>query len=124
MLRTFPRGFRWGVACSGHQTEGGNTRSNTWFARYCGVVTEQLGEGVAWAVTLNEPNLPRLLTWLDLPAAVRQAERATLLAAGRAAGVPRYRVANVVLPEEMDAMADGMVAGHRAARAELARPRI
>jgi beta-glucosidase len=220
MPRTFPRDFRWGVATSGHQTEGGNTGSDTWFlehvrptvfrepsglacnsyqlwredvdlaaglgldayrfsvewarvepaegefsaealahyraivdrctaagiapvitynhftaphwfarrggwldprapalfARYCGVVTEHLGDGVAWAVTLNEPNLPRLLTWFDIPHAVRDLERATLAVASREAGVPRYRAANVVLPEEMDAMADGMAAGHRAAR--------
>ena len=220
MPRTFPLGFRWGVATSGHQTEGGNTGSDTWFlehvrptvfrepsgpachgyqlwredvdlvaglgldayrfsvewarvepsegefsaealahyraiadrcvaariapvvtynhftaphwfakrggwldpdapalfARYCDLVTEHLGEGVAWAVTLNEPNLPRLLSWFDIPAAVRDLERATLAAASQQAGVPRYRAGNVVLPEEMDAIADGMAAGHRAAR--------
>jgi beta-glucosidase len=218
--RTFPRGFRWGAASAGHQTEGDNTRSDTWFleqvsptvfrepsgracdsyqrwredvdlvaglgldtyrfsvewarvepaegefsaealahyraivdrclaagiapvvtynhftsphwfarrggwldpaapaafARYCGLVTERLGDGIAWAVTLNEPDLPRLLSWLDIPDAVRELERATLLAASEQAGVPRYRVSNVVLPEEMDAMADAMAAGHRAAR--------
>ncbi len=220
MARTFPQGFRWGVASSGHQTEGGNTRSDTWFlehvrptvfrepsgracnsyelwredvdlvaglgldtyrfsvewarvepaegqfsaealahyraivdrclaagiapvvtynhftsphwfarrggwldprapavfARYCDVVTERLGDGIAWAVTFNEPNLARLLSWLDIPGAVRELERATLLAASEQAGVPRYRVANVMLPEEMDAMADGMTAGHRVAK--------
>ena len=220
MPRTFPPGFRWGVATSGHQTEGGNTGSDTWFlehvrptvfrepsgpacnsyqlwredvdlvaglgldayrfsvewarvepsegefsaealahyraiadrcvaagiapvvtynhftaphwfakrggwldpeapalfARYCDLVTEHLGESVAWAVTLNEPNLPRLLSWFDIPAAARDLERATLAAASQQAGVPRYRVGNVVLPEEMDAIAGGMAAGHRAAR--------
>jgi beta-glucosidase len=89
------------------------------FARYCDRVAARFADRMAVAVTLNEPNLARLLTWLDLPPAIRDRERATLDAASRAAGVPRYRVANVMLPEEMDAMADGMTAGHRAARAAI-----
>ena len=40
-------------------------RAPTVFARYCDVVTERLGDGIAWAVTLNEPNLPRLLSTLQ-----------------------------------------------------------
>lgn len=89
------------------------------FARYCDRVAARFADRIAVAVTLNEPNLARLLTWLDLPPAIRDRERATLEAAARAAGVPRYRVGNVMLPEEMDAMADGMTAGHRAARAAI-----
>jgi len=34
VAKTFPPGFRWGVATSGHQTEGGNTRSDTWFLEH------------------------------------------------------------------------------------------
>jgi beta-glucosidase len=86
------------------------------FARYCDRVAGRFADRIAVAITLNEPNLARLLTWLDLPPVIRDLERATLESASRAAGVPRYRVANVMLPEEMDAMADGMTAGHRAAR--------
>jgi len=219
----FPPGFRWGVATSGHQTEGDNTASDTWFAehvtptvfrepsgpacdgyrrwredvdlvagmgltayrfsvewarvepvegsfddaaldhygaivercrahgidpvvtfnhftcphwfaarggwlapaapalfaRYCGVVMDRIGAGIAVAVTLNEPNLPRLLSWMDLPPVVRDLERATLAAAAEAAGVDRYRLANVVLPEELDAIADGLAAGHVAGKAAI-----
>jgi beta-glucosidase len=89
------------------------------FARYCGVVMDRLGDRIEVAVTMNEPNLGRLLTWVDLPDVVRELERATLAAASRTAGVPRYRLANVMLPEEMDAMADGMAAGHKAAKAAI-----
>ncbi|WP_426560603.1 family 1 glycosylhydrolase [Angustibacter sp. McL0619] len=89
------------------------------FARYCDQVMAAFGDRIAVAVTLNEPNLPRLLTWLDLPDFVRDLERATLAAAGAAAGVSRYRLSNVVLPEEMDAIADGLAAGHEAARAAI-----
>lgn len=86
------------------------------FARYCEWVVRAFGDRMAFAVTMNEPNLARLLTWSGLPEFVRRLERDTLAAASRAAGVDRYRLSNVVLPEELDAMADGMAAGHRAAR--------
>jgi beta-glucosidase len=89
------------------------------FARYCDTVMDQFGDRITAAVTLNEPNLPQLLSWVDLPASVRELERATLEAASVAAGVPRYRVSNIMLPEELDAMRDGMTAGHLAAREAL-----
>ena len=82
-------------------------------------VMARFGERIAMAVTMNEPNLARLLTWIDLPDVVRDLERATLAAASRSAGVPRYRLSNVMLPEEMDALADGMTAGHAAAKAAI-----
>ena len=89
------------------------------FARYCDRVMESFGDRIAVAVTMNENNLARLLTWQGLPSFVSDLERATLAAASAAAGVERYRLANVMLPEEMDAMADGMAAGHAAAKAAI-----
>jgi beta-glucosidase len=89
------------------------------FARYCAAVTERFGDRIAVGVTMNEPNLARLLSWMHVPDFVRDLERATLAAASSAAGVERYRVSNVMLPEEMDAIADGMEAGHVAARAAI-----
>jgi beta-glucosidase len=89
------------------------------FARYCDRVTERFGDRIAYGVTLNEPNLPRILGWLGLPAAIRDLDRATLEAASRAAGVPRYRLANVTLPEELDDLEAGLAAGHVAARAAI-----
>jgi beta-glucosidase len=86
------------------------------FARYCGEVMDRIGAGIAYAVTLNEPNLPRLLSWMPIPDFVHDLERATLAAASQAAGVDRYRLSNVVLPEEWEAFADGLAAGHVAAR--------
>ena len=54
------------------------------FARYCDTVMERIGDRIAYAVTLNEPNLPHVLSWLNLPDFVRQVERATLEACSRA----------------------------------------
>ena len=93
------------------------------FARYCDRVMARFGDRIAYAVTLNEPNLARLLTWIGFPDVVRELERATLAAASEAAGVDRYRLANVMLPEEMDAMADGMTAGHLAGKEVIKRRR-
>ena len=89
------------------------------FARYCDQLMRRFGDRIAYAVTLNEPNLPRLLSWMDLPPEVAELDRATLRAASESAGVPAYRLANVVLPEELNALEDGLAAGHVAARAAI-----
>jgi beta-glucosidase len=96
-----------------------NPEAPALFARYCDRVMAAFGDKIAVAVTLNEPDLPAMLAWAGLPPIVPELERATLAAAGEATGVPRYRMSNVVLPEERDAIGDGMTAGHRAARAAI-----
>ncbi len=89
------------------------------FARYCAKVTERFGDRMAYAVTINEPNLHRLLAWLDLPRFVRDLERSTLESAAAEAGVERYLVANVVVPEDYDGFQRGFTAAHRAAKAAI-----
>ncbi len=96
-----------------------NPQAPELFARYCDRVMERFGDRIAYAVTMNENNLARLLQWSGLPDFIAPLERATLEAAGVKAGVERYRLSNVVLPEEMDAMQLGMTAGHRAAKAAI-----
>ncbi len=89
------------------------------FARYCDVVMDRFGDRIAMAITFNEPDLPEMLTWANLPAFVPDLERATLEAASRAAGVERYRAGNVMLPEDFAGMRTGMTAGHRAGKAAI-----
>ena len=89
------------------------------FARYCGVVMDRFGDRIALAITFNEPDLPEMLTWAGLPDFIPELERATLEAAGRAAGVERYRAGNVMLREDFAGMRDGMTAGHRAAKGAI-----
>jgi beta-glucosidase len=86
------------------------------FGRYCGKVAERIAHKIAFAVTLNEPNLGRLLKWVGLPSFVHDLERATLEACSLQAGVPKYRLANVLLEEEMGDIEDGIAAGHVAGR--------
>ena len=86
------------------------------FARFCATVMDRFGDRIAVAVTLNEPNLPQMLTWADLPPFVADLERATLEAASAAAGVERYRAGNVMLREDFAGMRDGMTRAHVAAR--------
>jgi beta-glucosidase len=86
------------------------------FAAYCGRVTEAFGDRIAYALTLNEPQLHRILQWIPLPDFVYEQNKAMLDAASESAGVERFRVANVWIPAEYEELEDGFEAGHRAAR--------
>jgi beta-glucosidase len=88
------------------------------FARYCDAVMARFGDRIAYAVTLNEPNLPRLLSWI-LPEFVIDLQRTSLAAASAAAGVRRYRSSNVVQPEDFDAMEAGLTRAHVAGKAAI-----
>ncbi|MFB7883303.1 glycoside hydrolase family 1 protein [Microbacterium sp. NPDC056057] len=89
------------------------------FSRYCGVVMDRFGDRIALAITFNEPDLPEMLTWAHLPEFVVELERQTLEAAGREAGVDKYRAGNVMLREDFAGMRAGMTAGHRTAKAAI-----
>lgn len=89
------------------------------FARYVGVVMDRFGDRIRLAVTFNEPDLPEMLTWAGLPDFIVELERATLEAAGRDAGVERYRAGNVMLHEDFAGMRAGMTAAHLAAKATI-----
>ena len=95
------------------------------FAAQCGRVMDRFGDRIAVAVTLNEPNLPQMLAAHGMPQVILDLERANLEAASVAAGVPRYRSGNVMLPEDFAAMQSGMTRAHRTARAAIkARPEL
>src|SRR5438094_211313 len=115
MPRTFPPGFRWGVATSGHQSEGGNTCSDTWFLENVRPTAFREPSGRACDSYERWREDVDLVAGLGL-VAYRFCVEWARVAAAEGAGGPRYRGANLVLPEEMDAIADGMAAGQRAAR--------
>lgn len=96
-----------------------NPEAPALFARYCDVVAKRIGHKLAYAVTLNEPNIARLLTWIGLPDFIAELDRQTLEACSRDAGVAKYRLANVVLEEDREAIEDGIAAGHISGRAAI-----
>lgn len=89
------------------------------FARFTGAVMDRFGDRIAYVVTFNEPDLPEMLTWADLPPFVAELEKQTLAAASRAAGVERYRAGNVMAREDFAGMRAGMTAAHLAAKSAV-----
>lgn len=89
------------------------------FATYCTAVTEAIGDRLAYAVTLNEPQLHRVLDWVPLPDFVWQGSKACLAAAAAKAGVDRYRAGNVWDRDEWPEFEDAYAAAHVAARAAV-----
>jgi beta-glucosidase len=76
---------RWVAARGGWE----NPAARDLFARYCERAAKSLGDLISFAATLNEPNLPVLLSWLKIPIPPGVVD-AMLAAAARAAGSDRF----------------------------------
>lgn len=88
-------------------------------ARYCERAAQHLAAGIGYAVTLNEPNLLRLLGSMSLPAPMLATQRAMLDAAARVCGTLKFVAANTANPEDLDLMLPLMIEGHRQGRAAI-----
>lgn len=85
------------------------------FTRFCERAARHLVADVGMATTFNEPNLAKLLP-LVLPPQFMGGLRANLAAAARAANVPKFVVANTVLPEDVPGVTANMLKGHKGGR--------
>ncbi|MCJ2183718.1 family 1 glycosylhydrolase [Novosphingobium sp. 1949] len=88
------------------------------FARYCDKVARAFGADIAMAMTLNEPNILLMLERM-LPPPVWDMQAACLDAASARLGVPRMVTANVARRSDLPALTQGMLKGHREARAAI-----
>jgi beta-glucosidase len=89
------------------------------FARYCERAARHLAAGIAFATTLNEPNIMRLLRSLELPPAMLEAQRAMLRAAAKSSDSAKFVAANATNAEDIDPMTPLLLAAHRAGRAAI-----
>jgi beta-glucosidase len=88
------------------------------FARFCDRATRHFGAGISHAMTLNEPNIMRILRYV-LPPFVIDLQRGMLTAAAKKANIAKFTAGNAANPEDIDAMTVNLIAGHRAARAAI-----
>jgi len=93
-----------------------NAESPALFERFCERAAHHLAGPIGRATTLNEPNLLRLLGWLDLPPAMKEVQRAMLDKAARTLGVAKFTSANAANAEDLDAIQTNLLEGHRRGR--------
>ena len=61
-----------------------NPESSDLFARYCEKATAHLGDLIGYAATFNEPDIPHLFHWINLPNAPAGMDLAAIMAAQKA----------------------------------------
>jgi beta-glucosidase len=92
-----------------------NPASPGLFAKFCERAAKHIGAGIGYAVTLNEPQLIPLLSWV-LPDFVWQKNRAALNEAARRLGVDKYSTGNVVDKADIPLTQQHLLQGHEAGR--------
>ncbi len=92
-----------------------NPRSPELFARYCRTAAQHLAEGIGYAVTLNEPNLMRLLR-RKLRPQVFAGNDAIMAEAARQYGSAQFVSLFIENAAQTDAMLPIMIAAHKQGR--------
>jgi beta-glucosidase len=88
------------------------------FARFCDRAARHLADGMAYATTLNEPNIMNVLR-VVLPPPVIAAQHAMLTAAAKASGTASFAAGNAIEIDQVDAATTLLIAGHKAGRAAI-----
>jgi beta-glucosidase len=105
---------RWFSAAGGWT----NPEAPKLFARFCDRAARHMAEGMHAAVTLNEPNLMRLLRF-KLPPAVLAGSDAVRAAAAKAFGSSDFVAQFVESPMQTEAMLPIMIDAHRQGKAAI-----
>lgn len=93
-----------------------NVESPALFERFCERTARHLARTIHSATTLNEPNLLRLLSWVNLPPAMKDLQRAMLDKAARTLGVAKFTASNAANAEDLDVIQANLLEGHRRGR--------
>lgn len=85
------------------------------FARFCDRAARHLGDGIGYALTLNEPNGINIIVSV-FPAPLIERARAMNEAAGRACGSSKFRCALLATPDEAELVSSNLMQAHRFGR--------
>lgn len=99
-----------------------NPEAPALFARYCERAARHLAAGIAYATTLNEPNLSGVLDIVlpgDIGPRLLDADRLMQEAAAREHGVPRFLPGNPLYVADPAVVQANLLAAHRAGRAAI-----
>lgn len=95
-----------------------NPESAALFARFCDKATRAFGQGIASAITFNEPNILLLLKTM-LPQPVWDMQKLTVDTAAKRLGVAKFVCANIAGLDDLPALQRGLLAAHAAGKAAI-----
>jgi beta-glucosidase len=98
----------WFAACGGWTARD----APSLYARYCDRAARHLGAEIGFALTLNEPNIMKVLRWLAPSPDFVATRRAMLEAAARATGSERFITGLIANDADVNAMLAPMVTAH------------
>lgn len=96
---------RWFAALGGWE----NPKAPDLFAAYCTKVAKHIGDLIDVALTLNEPNIPRVMRWTNLPSEMQAFMQIIRKSAAKAVGSNDF---STIFSGDPDKMLEPMLAAH------------